>query len=35
MAEDVDKFGLYLPNNHQIGEEEIKFVCEIVNKVLV
>ena len=35
MADDVDKLGLYLPNNHQIGEEEIRFVCEIVNKVII
>jgi len=34
MAEEVDKFGLYLPNNHQLTEEEILFVCDVVNGVL-
>ena len=34
MADNVDKFGCYLPNNHQLTEEEIKFVCEIVNRVI-
>ena len=26
--------GLYLPNNHEMTEEEVTFVCEIINKVL-
>jgi CDP-6-deoxy-D-xylo-4-hexulose-3-dehydrase len=34
MADDVDKFGCYLPNNHQIGEKEIKFVCDVVNEII-
>jgi CDP-6-deoxy-D-xylo-4-hexulose-3-dehydrase len=34
MAEKVDKFGLYLPNNHQLKRDEILFVCDVVNKVL-
>ena len=34
MAEEVDKFGLYLPNNADMTEDEVLFVCDIVNKVL-
>jgi CDP-6-deoxy-D-xylo-4-hexulose-3-dehydrase len=34
FSEDVDKYGLYLPNNHQLTEKEILFVCDVVNKVL-
>lgn len=34
MADEVDKFGLYLPNNHQLSSEEIKFVCKVVNSVV-
>jgi CDP-6-deoxy-D-xylo-4-hexulose-3-dehydrase len=34
MADEVDKFGCYLPNNHQLTSNEIKFVCEIVNSVI-
>lgn len=33
MAQKVDDYGLYLPNNHQLTEDEILFVCEAVNKV--
>mgnify|MGYP003113164034 CR=1 FL=1 len=32
-ADTVDSCGLYLPNNHQITEEEIKKICNIVNEV--
>lgn len=34
MADDVDEYGCYLPNNHQLSEEEIRFVCEVVNELL-
>lgn len=34
MADKVDKFGLYLPNNAELTEEEILFVCDVVNEVL-
>lgn len=34
MSEQVDKLGLYLPNNHQLTEDEIIKVCEVVNSVL-
>lgn len=34
MADDVDKLGLYLPNNHNLTKEEILFVCKVVNGVL-
>jgi CDP-6-deoxy-D-xylo-4-hexulose-3-dehydrase len=34
MANDVDKLGLYLPNNFNITKEEILFICDIVNGVL-
>jgi CDP-6-deoxy-D-xylo-4-hexulose-3-dehydrase len=35
MADDVDKYGCYLPNNHQLTEEEIRFVCKVVNDVVI
>lgn len=28
----VHNYGLYLPNHHDINQDEIEFVCEIVNK---
>ena len=31
-ADTLDCCGLYVPNNHQITEEEIKTICEIVNE---
>lgn len=34
FANIVDEYGLYLPNNHQMTNEEIEFVCEKVNEVL-
>jgi len=34
MADEVDKFGLYLPNNAELTEEEILFVCDVVNKII-
>ncbi len=34
FADQVDEFGLYLPNNHQITTEEILFVCDVVNRAL-
>ena len=34
VAHEIDKYGLYLPNNHQLTNEEIIFVCDVVNKVL-
>lgn len=34
MADDVDKYGCYLPINHQMTEEEITYVCNVVNKIL-
>jgi CDP-6-deoxy-D-xylo-4-hexulose-3-dehydrase len=34
MADKVDKFGLYLPNNHQLTENEILKICKVVNGVL-
>lgn len=34
MASEVHEYGCYLPNNHQLTEEEIRFVCEVVNKVI-
>ena len=33
-ADTVDSCGLYLPNNHQITEEEIKKICNIINEVI-
>lgn len=35
FANQVDKYGLYLPNNHQITEDEILFICNIINKKLI
>jgi CDP-6-deoxy-D-xylo-4-hexulose-3-dehydrase len=34
MADIVDNFGLYLPNNYQITKNEILFVCDVVNSIL-
>ena len=28
----VDRFGLYLPNNPHMTENEIEFVCKIINR---
>ena len=33
-ASSVDAFGLYLPNNHEITDDEIKLICSIVNSEL-
>jgi CDP-4-dehydro-6-deoxyglucose reductase, E1 len=30
-ADIVDKLGIYLPNNHEITTEEVKFICNIIN----
>ena len=30
----VDKFGMYLPNHHDLSLKQIDFVCSIVNKVI-
>ena len=30
----VDNYGLYVPNNPSLTEDDIKFVCEIINKVI-
>ena len=32
FADIVHNYGLYLPNNQDIREEEIELICEIVNK---
>ena len=34
FSEEVDRYGLYLPNNHQLTEREILFVCDVINNVL-
>lgn len=34
FATTVNKYGLYLPNNHQISEEDILFICDVVNEVI-
>ena len=33
-AKKVHENGLYLPNNFDITEDEIKFICEIVNNTI-
>lgn len=33
-AKKVHKFGLYLPNHQNISVDEIKFICNIINKIL-
>ena len=33
-ADYLHEFGLYLPNNHEIKQDEIIFICNVVNKVL-
>lgn len=32
FADKVHKYGLYVPNNQDISVDEIKFICEIINK---
>lgn len=32
FANQVHNYGLYLPNNQDITEDDIKFICDIVNK---
>jgi len=34
FADIVHKYGLYLPNNHQLAKEEIKSISNIANKVI-
>lgn len=34
FANIVDEYGMYLPNNPEISEDEIKFICDIVNSVI-
>ena len=31
FSEVVDKYGIYLPNNQKITEEDVRFICKIVN----
>mgnify|MGYP003626710006 FL=1 len=33
-VDDIDTFGLYLPNNHEMSEEEIKKVCNVLNSIV-
>jgi len=33
-AERVHNYGLYLPNNPDMSEDDIEFICEIVNKTI-
>jgi CDP-6-deoxy-D-xylo-4-hexulose-3-dehydrase len=33
-VDDIDTFGLYLPNNHEMSEEEIKKVCDVLNSIV-
>jgi len=30
-AEKVDQFGMYIPNNHEMGEKEIEIISDIIN----
>ncbi len=32
FADKIHNFGLYVPNNHEIREEEIEEICEIINR---
>lgn len=32
VASQIDKYGFYVPNNDKITEEEIKTICDIINK---
>lgn len=31
-CEFIDKYGFYVPNNHQITKEQIDFICNIINE---
>lgn len=30
-AEQVDSYGMYLPNNHEMGEEEVNIISDVIN----
>tara|TARA_B100002019_G_C21274379_1_gene604367 strand:- start:664 stop:1842 length:1179 start_codon:yes stop_codon:yes gene_type:complete len=30
----IDEFGFYVPNHPSLTEEEVKFICDIINKVI-
>ena len=30
----IDKFGMYLPNHHELTETQIDFICNIVNSII-
>lgn len=34
FADIVDKYGLYVPNNQKLMEDEVSFICSIINKNL-
>jgi CDP-6-deoxy-D-xylo-4-hexulose-3-dehydrase len=34
FADIVHDFGMYVPNNHDLTEDEIYFICDIINKFL-
>lgn len=34
FANKADEYGCYLPNHQSLTEEEIKFVCDIVNRII-
>ena len=35
FADIVDKYGLYVPNNPDIGLEEVEYICDIINKNVI
>ena len=30
----IDEYGFYVPNHPSLSEEEVKFICDIINKVI-
>ena len=33
-VDDIDEYGLYLPNNHEMTIDEIKKICEVLNSTV-
>ena len=34
MAHKIHKYGLYIPNNHQLEQKEIEIICSVINDVI-
>ena len=32
FADKVHEYGLYVPNNHEMSEQEVQYVCDVLNR---